>query len=68
MQNLRKIILAEMDRQDFSRADVDRLLAKREPRLCSRSNLYKFLAGSELGYEKIAELFVVLGLVVLRKK
>ncbi len=64
LQDLRKIILAEMDRRKLSKADVVRLLEKRKLQLCGRNNFYKFMAGSELGHEKIAEVFDVLNLKV----
>ena len=64
LQDLRKIILAEMDKQKLSRADVVRLLQKRKLQLCGRNNFYKFMAGSQLGHEKIAEVFGVLNIKV----
>lgn len=66
LQDLRKVVVAEMGRQKLDPVDVIRLLEDRKAR-CSGRVFYNFLAGSELGHEKLAEVFAVLGIAVRPK-
>lgn len=67
LQDIRNIVIFEMAKRGLSKADVVRLLEKRKFKRCSRANFYKFMAGAELGHEKIAEVFNVLALEIISK-